>query len=130
MLPPSLPVAHMPFTRIGACLLLFAALALAGAPPRSPPRRSEAARRDAGVARRADAGTAFRFGTVEIKIRGAAVVYVDGRELGKTPLKPVKLLEGSHQLRVVNEALGVDYTETFEVTGDHRSVMELSFEQE
>lgn len=47
---------------------------------------------------------------------GWAHVYVDGTKLPKTaPLRDVALPAGSHEIRVVNESLGIDHTETVQV---------------
>ena len=51
--------------------------------------------------------------TVALTGGGWAHVYVDGEKLAKTaPLRDVELAPGSHEIRVVNEALGLDHTES------------------
>jgi eukaryotic-like serine/threonine-protein kinase len=44
-------------------------------------------------------------GTLELRIRPYATVFVDGRELGDTPLAPVELTVGSHSVKLVNAKL-------------------------
>ncbi len=47
---------------------------------------------------------------------GWAHVYVDGVQLKKTaPLRDLPIDPGGHEVRVVNEALGIDHTETVQV---------------
>ncbi len=43
-------------------------------------------------------------------------VYVDGQDLGSTPLSKKKLFSGTHKLRLVNEAQGVDHRQTVTIT--------------
>jgi len=48
---------------------------------------------------------------------GWAHVYVDGEKMGKTaPVRDLPIAPGTHQIRVANEALGIDHTETVTVT--------------
>jgi len=44
-------------------------------------------------------------GTVEFRIWPYATVFVDGRRVGETPLKPLELSEGRHVLKFVNTKL-------------------------
>jgi len=93
----------------------------------TPQKRSADSPPDAGVAV-PRATRALKFGTLEIKVRGAATVFVDDRELGKAPVKPRKLLEGLHTVRFVNETLGLDETQTVEIRAGTISTLEVSFE--
>jgi hypothetical protein len=106
--------------------LIFVVLVVAGTiafgAPSKKKRRTAPARPDAGTSR------ALRFGTLEIKVRGSATVFVDDRELGKTPVKTVTLLEGSHRVRFVNEELGLDQTQTVEIHSGQATTLEVSFE--
>lgn len=57
---------------------------------------------------------AAQSGTLTVTLVGGgwANVYVDGKKLGKTaPLRDVELSAGPHEIRVANEALGLDQTE-------------------
>jgi len=48
---------------------------------------------------------------------GWAHVYVDGVKMKKTaPVRGLPVAPGSHEIRVLNEALGIDHTETIEVS--------------
>ena len=44
--------------------------------------------------------------------RGWAYIYVDGNKMGETPDTVTGLTAGKHQVRVVNEAAGIDRTQT------------------
>jgi serine/threonine protein kinase len=44
-------------------------------------------------------------GTLELLIRPSAAVTLDGRKLGHTPLEPLPLYEGHHELKLENRAL-------------------------
>jgi len=47
---------------------------------------------------------------------GWAHIYIDGQKMGKTaPVRGLPIPAGSHEVRVVNEALGIDHTETVTV---------------
>ncbi|ATB34946.1 serine/threonine protein kinase [Cystobacter fuscus] len=45
-------------------------------------------------------------GILELRIRPYAVVYVDGKKVGETPLAPLELPAGRHNVRLVNEESG------------------------
>ncbi len=45
---------------------------------------------------------------LELRVRPYATVYLDGRELGDTPLEPQLVPVGRHVVRLVNEKLGKD----------------------
>ncbi len=46
--------------------------------------------------------------TLELRIRPFAKVFLDGKELGETPLDPQQVSVGAHKLRLVNAELGKD----------------------
>ena len=45
--------------------------------------------------------------SLDLRVTPYADVFVDGRLLGTTPLKPIELTPGVHKLLLVNEALDV-----------------------
>ncbi|WNG13529.1 protein kinase [Cystobacter fuscus] len=45
-------------------------------------------------------------GKLELRIRPYAIVYVDGRKVGETPLEPLELPAGRHSVRLLNEESG------------------------
>lgn len=53
------------------------------------------------------ASLSARLGTLRIKVKPWAEVYIDGESRGETPLPPIQLQAGSHSLLLVNEPLGV-----------------------
>jgi hypothetical protein len=115
--------------RLAAVLVLVAGLALAGAPASGSKKKAKA------PAKKPDAGApahpgALEFGTLEFQIKGDFVVSLDGKELGKTPLKPVKVLAGKHQLRLVNAEARIDQVEEVDVKPRQVSTFEISLIQE
>ncbi len=53
-------------------------------------------------------------GTLEFNIEPSAMVLLDGKRLGKTPLPPIQAYEGKHSIRLVNREIkkevSVDFT--------------------
>jgi eukaryotic-like serine/threonine-protein kinase len=120
-----------------AVAVVVAGIALAGAPAAPKPKGTKAtatratAKKPAAArkASRGDGGSnALELGTLELSIKGSVTAYLDGRELGKTPLKPVKVLAGAHKLRLVNEELKIDQSMDVEVEPNQRQTLEISFE--
>jgi serine/threonine-protein kinase len=56
-----------------------------------------------------------RTGTVEFRIRPYATVWIDGKQIGDTPLPPQVLGLGKHRVRLVNTELGKDVVQEFTV---------------
>ncbi len=54
-------------------------------------------------------------GTVEFRVRPYATVFLDGRQLGRTPLAPAEVEAGEHTVRLINRELGKDVARTIEV---------------
>ncbi|QSQ27908.1 protein kinase [Pyxidicoccus parkwayensis] len=69
-------------------------------------------------------------GTLEFRIRPYAVVYLDGKSLGETPVKPVEVSVGKHSIRLVNKELKQDVTKSFEVKANQPNVFKLNLEAE
>jgi PEGA domain-containing protein len=107
--------------RLAAVLVLVAGIALAGAPATSK-KKSKA------PAKKADAGAVLEFGTLELDVKGDVTVSLDGKELGKPPLQPVKVLAGKHQLRLVNQTARIDQIEDVEVKPRQVSTFQISLE--
>ena len=62
------------------------------------------------------------YATVNVNIRGGwAHVFIDGRQIDQTPLVGFEIPAGTHSIRVVNEAAGVDETKTITVTAGELS---------
>jgi hypothetical protein len=68
--------------------------------------------------------------TLEFRIRPYAVVTLDGKVLGQTPLAAVEVPVGKHTLRLVNKELGKDVTKSIEVKADRPNVFKLNLEAE
>ncbi|MFP2910244.1 PEGA domain-containing protein, partial [Pyxidicoccus sp. 3LFB2] len=69
-------------------------------------------------------------GTLAFRIRPYAVVSLDGKVIGQTPLEAVEVPVGRHTLRLVNKELGKDVTKSFEVKADQLNVFKLNLEAE
>lgn len=110
--------------RWAAVLLLAAGIALAGAPSKKK-AKAPARRPDAGAASHP---SALELGTLQFEIKGDLTVSLDGKDLGKPPLKPVKVLAGKHQVRLVNEAARIDQTEEVDVKPRQVSTFQISLE--
>ncbi len=124
------------WTAILVVALAVGSLAVAG-PPRKRSGKPDAGQPIPSTASRppstSSGGTqrkvkAFKFGTLEIKVQEGVQVWVDDRDRGKAPLAPIKLLEGSHRVRFVHPALGLDETQTVEIRAGQLSSLEVSFE--
>jgi len=123
--------------------VMVAGIALAGTPAPAPApapktgakakaKASATAKKTSATTRkpaRGDGGsTTLEFGTLEFKIKGTVTAYLDGRELGQTPLRPIKVLAGAHKLRLVNQELNIDQTIDVELQPNQRETLEISFE--
>ncbi|QRO00547.1 protein kinase [Archangium violaceum] len=53
--------------------------------------------------------------SLEFRIRPYAIVVLDGRQLGQTPLAAAEVEVGSHTVKLINKDLGKEITRTFEV---------------
>ncbi len=62
-------------------------------------------------------------GELVLLIRPWAKVEVDGREMGVTPLDPIALAAGDHQVRLVNTDLGKDITKTVHINASEKEVL-------
>jgi serine/threonine-protein kinase len=119
---------------VALAVMMVAGVALAETPPAPKKAKAPAAKASASSKKskpKADGGsggTALEFGTLEFEIKGSFTVSLDGKELGQTPLKPVKVLAGKHQLRLVNAELKIDHTEEVEVKPRQHSTFQISLE--
>lgn len=119
--------------RLVALAVVVAGIAVAGTPSPSPSKKPKApAKASTSKKGKPDAGssgkTALELGTLEFEIKGTFTVSLDGKELGQTPLKPVKVLAGKHQLRLVNQELKIDHTEEVDVQPRQHSTFQISLE--
>jgi hypothetical protein len=75
--------------------LALALVKVAESPPPPPPPRVERGRRDAAAGK----------GRMSIFVRPYAMVSVDGRPVGQTPLPGLELAAGRHTIELVNDKL-------------------------
>ena len=73
------------------------------------------------------APTAPRRGWADFRVRPYAVVYVDGRKVGTTPLPPVALPAGRHEVRLENPELGQTHRTALQVKAGEAVVLKHSF---
>jgi serine/threonine-protein kinase len=69
-------------------------------------------------------------GTLEFRIRPYAIVSLNGKVLGQTPLAAVEVPEGTHTLRLVNKELGKDVVKTVEVKAGLPTIFKHNLEAE
>ncbi len=66
-----------------------------------------------------------RRGMLRVLTRPWALVTLDGKEIGNTPLPPTAVFEGPHRLVLKNNAIGVVKTLTIRVTADQLKVVKV-----
>jgi serine/threonine-protein kinase len=54
-------------------------------------------------------------GLLEFRIRPYATLYLDGRQLGHTPVAPVEVEAGTHTIRLINQEAGKDVVRTVDI---------------
>ena len=64
-------------------------------------------------------------GTLRVAVSPWAEVTVDGRVLGVTPLSPVDLAEGAHQVALKNGELGIVAKRHVIITPDKETLLKL-----
>ncbi|MCP3097729.1 protein kinase [Myxococcus sp. K15C18031901] len=69
-------------------------------------------------------------GFLEIRVRPYAVVKIDGKSYGQTPLDPVELTEGKHTLKLSNADLGKDVTKVVEIKAGKTTPIRHNFMEE
>nr|WP_095977983.1 serine/threonine-protein kinase [Melittangium boletus] len=95
--------------------------------PTAPVRKSASARSAPRVKRSAPVvGT----GTLVIRPRPYAEVFLDGTRLGFTPLAPMDVAAGRHTVRLVNPELGKTRSLEVEVSPGETEIIKHNFQQE
>ncbi len=64
-------------------------------------------------------------GTLRVAVTPWAEVTVDGRVLGVTPLQPIELGEGAHQVSLKNGELGIVAKRRVTVAPDREALLKL-----
>ena len=67
-----------------------------------------------------------KLGHLELRIRPFAVVFLDGKPMGETPLPPLSLPVGKHRLRLVNEKLSKNIEQDILVKAGENTVFKLN----
>lgn len=65
-------------------------------------------------------------GTLSLRIRPYADVYINGRRRGLTPMPPVELYAGRHRVRLVNDSLERSIVRTVTVRPNQRTVLDVN----
>jgi serine/threonine-protein kinase len=68
-------------------------------------------------------------GTLAIRVRPFATVFINGKNRGQTPILPVELPAGTYSLRFVNEELKKNVTQTVELKAGENKVVKLNLEE-
>jgi hypothetical protein len=63
--------------------------------------------------------------TLELRVRPKTTVILDGKNLGQTPLEPIRLYEGKHGLRLEHEDLGKQIITTLTIEPGEHHVFEI-----
>jgi serine/threonine protein kinase len=69
----------------------------------------------------------FGQGTLRVVVLPWADVWVDGKKKGQTPMAPVELLEGFHQVRLVNDQLSKDLEKKVQIRPGKESLIRLDW---
>lgn len=71
-----------------------------------------------------------RAGRLVVRVHPWADVFVDGQPVGLTPLAPVELRAGKHQLKLVNSQLGKSVLRTFTIHAGTATTVEVNLMSE
>jgi serine/threonine-protein kinase len=69
-------------------------------------------------------------GTLRMRISPPATVFVDGEELGDTPMEPVALQAGRHTVTLINHKLSKIEERVIEVKPGQPTLLEINFHEE
>jgi serine/threonine protein kinase len=97
--------------------------------PVKPASRSKAIRQEE-PARPEAQPQALRKGTLEFRIRPYAIIVLNGKQLGPTPLAPVELVAGRHSVQLINSDLHKSVTRTVEVRADQPNIFKFNLLEE
>jgi PEGA domain-containing protein len=68
---------------------------------------------------------------LEFRIRPYATIYLDGRQLGPTPVAPVEVETGPHTVRLINREAGKDVVRTIDIRAGQSLIFKYNlFEEE
>ncbi|MHB8418750.1 MAG: protein kinase domain-containing protein [Myxococcales bacterium] len=80
---------------------------------------------DVAVGKEAKEAVVFGHGTLDVRVQPWAQVFLDGKALGPTPLEPLEVFAGTHELRLVNHDLGKEETRRVAVREGRREVVKV-----
>ncbi|AKJ00448.1 serine/threonine protein kinase [Archangium gephyra] len=92
------------------------------APPSSPPKATkkrvvqrESVEQESPTPETHSPPSSVGKGRLEFRIRPYATVFLDGRQLGRTPVAPLEIEAGTHTVRLINQESGKDVARTIEL---------------
>jgi serine/threonine protein kinase len=97
--------------------------------PVKPPSRSKLSRRAKSPEPAAPQLSPAK-GTLEFRIRPYAIVVLNGKQLGQTPLAPTEVAAGTHTVQLINTDLGKRVTRTVEVRAGQSNVFKANLLEE
>ncbi|WP_245920099.1 protein kinase domain-containing protein [Melittangium boletus] len=65
-------------------------------------------------------------GTLELRVRPYATVIVDGKDMGDTPIKPLRLTVGHHTVKLVNQTLSKTATRGVTVRAEETTLLKVN----
>jgi serine/threonine-protein kinase len=68
--------------------------------------------------------------TLELRVRPKTRVFLDGKQLGETPLEPIRLYEGKHGLRLESEELGKEIIIPLDIQAGEHHVIKFDLEKD
>ncbi len=75
------------------------------------------------------AAVPVKLGHLELRIRPFALVFLDGKPMGQTPLPPLALPVGKHRLRLVNDDLAKNIEQDIVVRAGENTVFKLNLKE-
>jgi eukaryotic-like serine/threonine-protein kinase len=69
-------------------------------------------------------------GTLELRVRPYATVFIDGKKVGDTPMAPVELTAGSHVVKLSNPDLAKTVTRTVRVKPQESTLLKINLLEE
>ncbi|HYI00522.1 PEGA domain-containing protein, partial [Hyalangium sp.] len=67
-------------------------------------------------------------GTLAFRVRPFATIFINGKNYGQTPIAPVELPAATYTVRLVNEQLQKNVTQTVELKPGENRVVKFNFE--
>jgi eukaryotic-like serine/threonine-protein kinase len=69
-------------------------------------------------------------GTLELRVRPYATVFIDGKKVGDTPMAPMELTVGTHEVKLTNPDLAKTVTRTVRVKPQEPTLLKINLLEE